>query len=68
MKHEYLFSIEWDCSYNDPDYSVSGICQTRINNLGNYDRERLAKMMEFLAKAIREQTTPFEVRDRSYLK
>ena len=67
MKHEHLFDIEWDCSYNDPDYSISGIEQTKINNLGSYNRERLANMLEFLAKAIRNQTTPFEARDRSYL-
>lgn len=67
MKHEYLFSIEWDCSYNDPDYAISGICQTKINNLGSLNRERLAKMLEFLANSIRNQTSPFDVRDRSYL-
>lgn len=67
MKHEYLFSIEWDCSYNDPDYAINGVCQNRINNMGSENRERLAKMLEFLAKAVRNQTEPFHVRDRSYL-
>lgn len=67
MKHEHLFSIEWDCSYNDPDYAISGICQTRINGMGSLDRGRLADMLEFLAKSLRNQTPPFEVRDRSYL-
>ena len=68
MTHEHLFSIEWDCSYGDPDYAVSGICVTRINNMGSLDRERLAKMLEWLAMAIRNQTVPFEIRDRGYLK
>lgn len=67
MKHEHLFSIEWDCSYNDPDYAVSGIGQTRINNLGSLNRERLSKMLHFLADAVLNQTAPFEVRDRSYM-
>lgn len=67
MKHEKLFSIEWECSYNYPDYCVSRIGQTRVNNLGSYNRKRLASMLEFLAKAVRNQTTPFEVRDRSYM-
>ena len=67
MKHEHLFDIEWDCSYNDPDYCISGIGQTRINNLGSYNRERLANMLEWLGKAVRNQTEPFSVRDRSYM-
>ena len=64
MNSTHLFSIEWDNSYNDPDYAIPGTFNTWLDNAGSLNQERLAKMLEFLAKAMRERKPPFHVRNR----
>ena len=60
MNYTNLFEIQWDNSYNDPDYSIPGRFNTWLDNCGELDRERLAKMLEFLAEAMRNRTAPFQ--------
>lgn len=62
MNYTNLFAIEWDNSHNDPDYRIPGSISNYLDGMGLADRERLAKMLEFLAKAIRNRTVPFEPR------
>lgn len=58
MNYTKLFEIEWDDSYNDPDFSVPGTCNKWLDN--NPDKiERLAKHLEWLAKVMRERKEPF---------
>lgn len=60
MNYTPLFSIEWDNSYNDPDYRIPGSFQRYLDEMGTLNQERLAKMLESLAQSIRNRTTPFE--------
>lgn len=62
MNSTHLFSIEWDDSYNDPDYSIPGTFQDYLNRMSEVDVERLAKNLEFLARGLRNRTAPFERR------
>ena len=64
MNYTHLFSIEWDDSYNDPDYSIPGRFNTYLDNRGPGDIERLAKMLEFLAGAMRERKSHFQHREK----
>lgn len=60
MNYTHLFSIEWDTSYNDPDYRIPGSFQRYLDEMGTLNQERLATMLEFLADGIRKRTCPFE--------
>ena len=59
MNHTVLFTLEWDDSYGDPDFGVPGTMEKWLNNRDIQDIERLAKMCEFLAGALRTRTVPF---------
>lgn len=59
MNFTHLFSIEWDDSYNDPDYAIPGTFMEWISR-HDHERERLAKHLEWIAKCIRENLSPFD--------
>ena len=59
MNSTHLFSIQWDDSYNDPDFAVPGTMQEWIEKRDSKDIERLAKNLEFLASALRKREAPF---------
>lgn len=60
MNYTELFTIEWDNSYGEPDYRIPGSFQRYLDEMGELNKERLAKLLEFLASAIRNRTVPFE--------
>ena len=60
MNYTHLFDIKWDDSYNDPDYRIPGTFLEWLNSRSEKDVERLAENLEFLAKALRNRTAPFE--------
>ena len=59
MNYTELFKIQWDNSYNDPDFAVPGTMQKWLEGKNSKDIERLAKHLEFLAGALRERKAPF---------
>lgn len=60
MNYTELFKIQWDDSWNEPDFAISGTMQEWIQRKDSKDIERLAKHLEFLAKALRERKAPFQ--------
>ena len=61
MNYTHLFSIEWDDSYNDPDFKVPTEFQEWIKN-HEQKRETLARHLEWLATVLRSKKAPFETR------
>ncbi len=59
MNYTKLFEIEWNDSYNDPDYAVSGSCNQWLCMHDKVTIERLAKHLEWLANRLRERKEPF---------
>ena len=59
MNYTKLFEIEWDDSYNDPDFSVPGTCNAWLDAQGKDTIERLALHMEWLANRLRSRKEPF---------
>ena len=59
MNYTHLFDIEWDDSYNDPDYKIPGRLEKWLDGRGPKDIERLAETLEWLAKSLRNRTAPF---------
>ena len=62
MNYTRLFSIEWDDSYNEPDFSIPGTFEDWL--VKNEDkREKLAKHLEWLAQQLRNNENPFRKSD-----
>ena len=60
MNYTKLFTIEWDDSYNDPDFAIPGTMNEWLNKRSKKDIKRLAEMLEFLAKQIIKREAPFK--------
>jgi len=59
MNYTHLFDIQWDDSYDDPDYGVPGTFGEWISKREG-DRVRLAEQLEWMAKRMREGKPPFQ--------
>ena len=59
MNYTKLFDVQWDDSYNDPDFGMPGTFMDWLS-VNEDKRERLAKHLEWLASALREGKEPFK--------
>ena len=61
MNYTRLFYIDWGDSYNEPDYGIPGTFESWLDSRRDPKEtaERIAKKLEFLAKALRDRTAPF---------
>jgi len=59
MNYTTLFEIQWDDSYNDPDYGIPGTMEKWLNNRSKEDIDRLAKLLHWLAEQMSKRETPF---------
>ena len=58
MHFTRLFSIDWDDSYNTPDFAIPGTFRDWIGR--NEDkREKLADHLVWLADCLRKRQSPF---------